>query len=186
MKFEDALKLVGIAEGGYSNHPSDKGGETICGIARNKNPQCAIWKMVDRWKERGNTSPQALTKLAHNDPEFMGIVQGFYRGGYWNACRCDELPNLWRYPVYSCAVNCGSRVAVQILQKCINVESDGIYGGKTTRAVREYPKKEREFVDEFCEIWSKYYDRIVEKNPSQKKYINGWKNRIANVKKDNH
>ena len=185
MKFEDALKLVGIAEGGYSNHPLDSGGETICGIARNKNPNCAIWKMVDRWKERGNTSPQALTKLAHKDSEFMEIVQGFYRGGYWNACRCDELPNLWRYPVYSCAVNCGSKTAIRLLQKVVEATADGIYGGKTTAKVRTYPYKEQVFVDKFCDLWCKYYDQIVKHNPKQEVFLRGWKNRVEDVKTDN-
>jgi lysozyme family protein len=185
MKFDEAYKLVGLAEGKWTDDPNDNGGMTACGIARNSNPNSKIWEIIDKYLERGKTLAET-EKICCSDPYFMSLIQGIYKGKYWDSCKCDELPNLWRYPVFSCSVNCGSRVAVQILQKCINVESDGIYGGKTTRAVREYPKKEREFVDEFCEIWSKYYDRIVEKNPSQKKYINGWKNRIANVKKDNH
>ena len=184
MQFEDALNLVGLAEGGYSNHPDDTGGETICGIARNKNPNCAIWKMVDRWKARGITKPDALTKLAKNDPEFIGIVNGFYRGLYWNSCRCDELPDLWRYPVFSCAVNCGPKTAIRLLQKVVGTTADGVYGGKTTQAVRIYVRKDL-FVERFCDLWSKYYDQIVKHNPKQEVFLNGWKNRIENVIMDN-
>lgn len=183
MKFEEALNLVGLAEGKYSNNPLDKGGETICGLARKKNPDLKIWEMIDTWKERGTTSADALDKLAKNDPVFMGLVRATYRGRYWNPCKCDELPELWKYPVFSCSVNCGHKTAIQLLQKALGIKADGIYGGVTTMAVRLCNKNE--ILDKFYELWSIYYDRIVEKYPSQKVFLNGWKNRIKNVKKDN-
>ena len=185
MKFEDALKLVGLAEGGYSNHPDDKGGETCMGISRVAHPDSEIWKMIDKWKERGNTSPKALTKLAKNDPHFVNLVNGIYRGKYWNVCRCDELPNLWRYPVFSCGVNCSTKTAIRLLQKAIGTTADGIYGEKTTAKVRAYPYKEQVFVDKFCDLWSKYYDQIVRKYPEQEIFLRGWKNRIEDVKMEN-
>lgn len=185
MKFEDALKLVGLAEGGYSNHPDDKGGETCMGISRVAHPDSEIWKMIDKWKERGNTSPKALTKLAKNDPHFVNLVNGIYRGKYWNVCRCDELPNLWRYPVFSCGVNCSTKTSIRLLQKVIGTTADGIYGGKTTAKVRTFPYKEQVFVDKFCDLWSKYYDQIVRKYPEQEIFLRGWKNRIEDVKMEN-
>lgn len=184
MKFEEALKLVGLAEGGYSNHPDDKGGETCMGISRVSHPDSEIWKMIDKWKERENTSPKALTKLAKNDPHFVRLVNAIYRGKYWNVCRCDELPNLWRYPVFSCAVNCGSKTAIRLLQKVVGATADGVYGGKTTQAVIIYTRKDL-FVDKFCDLWCKYYDQIVKHNPKQEVFLKGWKNRVEGIKMDN-
>ena len=37
-------------EGYYVNDPSDSGGETYCGIARNSNPKWQGWKIVDKHK----------------------------------------------------------------------------------------------------------------------------------------
>lgn len=185
MKFYEALQLVGLAEGKWTNDPNDNGGMTACGIARNANPKSKIWEIIDKYLERGKTLSET-EKICRADPHFMSLVESLYKGKYWDACRCDELPNLWRYPMFSCSVNCGSSIAIQILQKCVGVKTDGIYGGKTTAAVRNYEHTEKYFVDDFCDIWSKYYDRIVEKNPKQSIYLKGWKNRIANVKKDNH
>lgn len=184
MKFEEALKLVGLAEGGYSNHPDDKGGETCMGISRVAHPDSEIWKMIDKWKERGNTNPKELTKLAKNDPHFVNLVNGIYRGLYWKPCRCEELPDLWRYPVFSCAVNCGSKTAIRLLQKIVGTTADGIYGGKTTQAVSIYVRKDL-FVDKFCDLWCKYYDQIVKHNPKQEIFLRGWKNRVEDVKMDN-
>lgn len=183
MKFEKAHELVGIAEGGYVNDPKDNGGETIFGISRKFNPDFSCWKQIDIWKSRGITDPKVLTKLAKDDKYFMDRVAAFYRGLYWNRCKCDELHDLIRYPVYSCAVNCGVSVASKFLQRAVDEKDDGIIGRKSLVRLAGFPP--REILDSFYSQWSNYYDRIVEKNPSQKRFINGWKNRIEQVKKDN-
>jgi lysozyme family protein len=185
MIFDDAYKLVGLAEGKWTDDPDDNGGMTACGIARKANPNSKIWEIIDKYLERGKTLAET-EKICRADSHFMSLVKSIYKGKYWDSCKCDTLPNLWRYPVFSCSVNCGSKTAVQILQKCVNTDADGIYGGKTTLAVKDYKHTENNFVEQFCNIWSKYYDKIVEKDPKQKKYIKGWQNRIKNVKKDNH
>ena len=183
MKFEEAHKLVGIAEGGYVNDPKDNGGETIFGISRKFNPQFSGWADIDIWKSRGNTTPQSLTKLAKDDKYFMDRVSAFYRGLYWNKCKCDYIHNLLRYPVYSCAVNCGVKVASKFLQRAVSAKDDGIIGRKSLIALNNCPPQQT--LDSFYTQWGNYYDTIVERNPSQSKFIKGWKNRIENVKRDN-
>lgn len=184
MTFEEALKLVGLAEGAYTNDPDDSGGETICGISRKNNPDSKIWEMIDTWKSRGTTDAKALDKTARTNPEFMSMVEAIYRGKYWNACHCDKIHELYRYPMFSCAVNCGPSVAIALLQKALGIKTDGIYGIKTARAV--YESIPTETLERFYNAWSEYYDKIVQKNPTNAKYLKGWKNRIANVKRDNH
>ena len=184
MKFEEALKLVGLAEGAYTNDPDDTGGETICGLARNKNPDLKIWKMLDVWKERGNTSPQALDKLARNDTQFMNLVHSTYRGRYWIPAKCDIIPSLLAYPMFSCAVNCGVSPAIIILQRAAGIKDDGIFGAMTYKACRLADPEQ--LCERFYEEWGKYYDYIVQIRPKDKKYIKGWHNRISDVKKLNH
>lgn len=184
MNFENAHKLVGIAEGGYVNDPKDNGGETIFGISRKFNPQFSGWKDIDLWKSRGNTEPSALTKIAKGDKYFMDRVAAFYRGLYWNKCQCESLHNLIRYPVYSCAVNCGVKIASIFLQRAVGAKDDGIIGRKSLIALSDFPPQE--ILKSFYQQWDKYYDRIVERDPKQKRFIKGWKNRIEKVKKDNY
>ena len=45
--FSTAHAPVAVWEGGYGNHPADRGGETLCGIARGCHPDLALWKLVD-------------------------------------------------------------------------------------------------------------------------------------------
>lgn len=183
MNFKQSLELVLKAEAGYVNDPTDTGGETIFGISRKNNPESVIWTMLDTWKERGNDA-KALTKIARTNPEFMGFVEAIYRGRYWNPCQCDRLPDVLRYPVFSCAVNCGHVIASKFVQRAVNVEADGTIGKKTINATILANKTQ--LMQSFYNQWETYYDLIVQKRPANKKFINGWKNRIKEVQNDNH
>lgn len=184
MNFEESLKAVGLAEGPYSNDADDSGGETICGLARNKNPDLSIWQMLDTWKARGNTGAQ-LDKVARSNPEFMAIVKATYRGRYWQTIKADTLPALLRYPMFSCAVNCGYKVAIALLQKALGVKVDGIFGAQTYRALNATTSLD-ELLDKFYNYWATYYKNIAAKKTSQQKYLHGWLARIENVKQVNH
>ena len=50
-EFSTAHAPVAVWEGGYGNHPADRGGETLCGIARGCHPDLALWKLVDAEKD---------------------------------------------------------------------------------------------------------------------------------------
>ena len=43
--FSTAHAPVAVWEGGYGNHPADRGGETLCGIARGCHPDLALWPL---------------------------------------------------------------------------------------------------------------------------------------------
>lgn len=182
MNFSDAYRLVGLAEGKYTNDWQDPGGETICGLARNKNPDLAIWPILDKWKEQG-VGLDKLDAMARADRHFMALVAAVYKGRYWDAASCDLLPNLLRYPVFSCAVNCGAGTAIKILQRACGVEDDGKYGNITHQACRIGDINAR--VRTFCDKWLGYYDEIIKVCPGLKKYKNGWRNRVYNVLRDN-
>ena len=49
--FSQAHAPVAVWEGGYANHPNDRGGETLCGIARRCHPGLVLWKLVDAEKD---------------------------------------------------------------------------------------------------------------------------------------
>ena len=183
MEFGEAYKRVGIAEGQWANHDKDRGGLTCCGIARTKNPDCAIWPYVDRLLERGNTLA-ASEKIARSDPYFMSLVEAFYRGKYWNSCQCDLMPSLWRYPVFSCAVNCGVGKAIQLLQKALGLKIDGVIGPKTKHAFLTSEKHKT--LEEFYKYWEDWYKKIVAADSSQAVFLTGWQNRIKAVQAVNH
>ncbi len=64
----------GYVEGknmGYVNHPNDKGGETIAGIARNNWGNDPIWKIVDAAKKQPNFPNSLKTNKKVNDYGFL-------------------------------------------------------------------------------------------------------------------
>lgn len=77
------------------------------------------------------------------------------------------------------AWNSGVKTAIRKVQSAIGVKSDGVVGPKTLYALNSVPK------DAFYKIWGRreyFYDKLVEKNPENKKYIRGWKNRLRSIK----
>ena len=83
---KDTLVHEGINTNmGYVNDPTDRGGETIAGIARKFHPNDPIWALVDSAK-KGNF-PQNLKDI----PGILDKIKDFYRANYWNKVNGDEL-----------------------------------------------------------------------------------------------
>lgn len=183
MNFEQSLKKVSIAEGKWTNNKYDSGGITACGIARNANPDWGGWKIIDRYFERG-LSLQQTEKICRADAQFMALVNALYRGKYWNTAQCPYVPELLKYPMFSCAVNCGHKIAIILLQRAAGVKDDGIFGKITRTTCNSLPQ--RELCERFYTKWENYYKAIVKNKPSQQVFLKGWLNRIANVRKDNY
>lgn len=131
MNLGRALMLVLEHEGGYSDHPSDKGGKTMYGIT----------EKVAR--------AHGYTGQMHTMP--LSTAEYIYRVDYWDKIRADLLPDNLRFHVFDCAVNSGVSRAVKILQKCAGTDQDGIIGRKTIEASKnvtpeQYTEARREFI----------------------------------------
>jgi lysozyme family protein len=114
--FTHALQVVLSVEGGYVNNVRDPGGETNMGISHRAFPRLDIKNLT------------------------LDTVSQIYRTKYWNACRCDDLPDGLDLMVFDCAVNQGETgTAQKLLQKVLGVKQDGKFGAKTIAAVKERP-----------------------------------------------
>lgn len=118
--FVKCLPLVLKHEGGWSNHPSDPGGATMRGVT-----------LATFRRYYGNN----MTK-----DDLRGIryeqLQHIYKDGYWDVCKCDELPYGVDYAMFDFAVNSGPRRAVSFLQEIVGSAADGILGPRTLNAVK--------------------------------------------------
>lgn len=114
MNFDTAFfKLLGH-EGGYANHPSDPGGETMWGVTK------AVAK------ENGYDGPMKSLPV--------DVAQAIYKRQYWDAVRADELPESVRYAVFDGAVNSGVGQSVLWLQRACGASADGKIGPRTIAA----------------------------------------------------
>ncbi len=175
--FEKSLNFVFGNEGGLSDHPADKGGATNMGITSGT--------LASAYK---------AGIVSHNDISQLTRAEAaeIYRVNYWEKSKAGMMP----YPLctihFDSAVNHGTGGAAKLLQKTINnyaqkagldvsVDVDGAVGPKTLSALCQCLDLKGN-VSLICEIYcnerEKYYRSIVENNPSQKVFWNGWMNRL--------
>lgn len=180
--FEKAYKRLGPNEGGYANHPNDRGGETWKGIARNFWPRWAGWVVVDGYKKESE-----FPKMLHHDQYLEELVQDFYKQNFWNTLNLDKLESQWvAENVFDAAVNCGTDTGAKFLQRAVNeldggLVVDGKIGPLSLNAANSID--EETLVNEYVDIRLEYHRKIVERNPNQLVFYAGWKKRCEGMRK---
>lgn len=186
MRFDDAFKIVLGFEGGYSNDPADRGGETNYGITYNT---------LNDAKNKG-WIPFNVT-IQNIQLEHAKII---YKKGYWDVVQADSLPHPLDLIMFDSAVNHGPGAAVKLLQKSLNallryteLKIDGIVGPLTLRAVNDYiglgstpgtplDSNIRYLCIDVLLNRVELYSSIVNSNRSQEKFLKGWLNRVFKLK----
>lgn len=155
-----APKLLQL-EGGFVNHPDDKGGVTNKGVTLSTYRQyCGQDKTI---KDLQNMS--------------YGTWQNIMKDLYWDKCLADKIRNqsLAEIIVDWC-VNSGM-VGLRKSQEIAGTKPDGIAGPKTLSAINE--SDQEELFNRIKDARKQFYTNIVKKNPSQRIFMNGWMNRLG-------
>lgn len=109
-------------EGGYVNHPSDPGGETMWGVTK---------RVARQYGYTGNM--RDLPK---------STAQNIADKLYWQAINGDKLDRAIAWQLVDAAYNHGNRNAVKMLQRAVGVKDDGIIGNITLTAVSNMDKND--------------------------------------------
>lgn len=171
-EFDKALPHILKYEGGYVNDPDDAGGETYRGIIKDT---------YDSWRESKGLPTRSVRHLEEEEDSLFGgkchpEIKAIYRENYWVKGRAAEL--LWPLNLvhFDSVVNHGIGGGAEKLQAAVGVKVDGAFGPMTLGAARKLdPKQAALKVIAVREAW--YKRRVVQK-PSQKKFLNGWLNRM--------
>ncbi|MGD8172156.1 glycoside hydrolase family 108 protein [Vibrio sp. TRT 21S02] len=142
-------------DGGYVNDPADTGGETKFGISKRAYPDVDIKNLT------------------------IDDAVAIYYKDYWLKAKCEE----WAGPIsliqFDSAVQHGPIKAIKLLQEISGVHDDGIVGPATRKAVQSH---DVEYLSSrYLLRRGRYYARILKKNPSQGRFIEGWYNRLVHV-----
>lgn len=169
MSFERALSLVLKHEGGYVNHPKDKGGATNKGITQST---------YDAWRFRRAESIQSVANIS--DMEVAAIYKAFY----WDKARCWELPEKLDIAHFDAAVNHGCTRAIKLLQKAVGANDDGVFGNDTRTAVSAMITDigVEAIISNYLDRRLDFYDDIVQHDPSQIVFLKGWTNRVNSLR----
>jgi lysozyme family protein len=144
---------------GYVNDPTDMGGETKYGIAKNSNKDLNITNL--NWE----------------------TAKRVYFRRYWLLSHCDQItifaPRL-AVLHFDGAVNHGVGRASTFLQRAAGVTADGDIGPATLSAIQALD--EITLCNKVCDIRVDFYKSIVTAKPAQVKFLNGWLRRIEEMR----
>ena len=178
-----AIKLIDLVlqqEGGYADKKID-GHETYRGITRDNFPSWKGWDIIDSYKPLKHNQIIKNTRLENE-------VRQFYFKHFYQPLKINELKNLLTSgQLFAMGVNSGLKNAVKLLQKAINkvynvkIAVDGIIGKNTLSYANG--SKAIQIGKEMINQCNAYYEAIVRKKPSNKKFLKGWKNRVEGVTK---
>ena len=165
--WERSFELMLGSEGGFNDDPRDNGnklpdgrpGSTMLGVTQYN------W---EAWSGHQVTHEQ-MKKLKPED------VKPFYKKKFWDACRCNDLPEGIDYLVFDFAVNAGVGRSAKTLQSAVGATPDGAIGPLTLAAVAK--QSETELIDNFSAAKVDFYVGL-----NNSTYEDGWLNRVKHVR----
>lgn len=168
---EKLAPVVAKWEGGFVNDPLDKGGATNMGVT------IATWKLVGYDKDKdGDIDKEDIRLLSKEDFKFV-------LKKYWNKWLADQITNQSIANILVDWYWASGKWGIVIPQRLMGITQDGIVGEQTIKKLNALIEKDAESL--FYEIYNAretFFDNIVKNNPSQKKFIKGWKNRLSDFK----
>jgi len=166
--FKKAFANTILLEGGYSNHPKDRGGKTKFGITK-KTYLEAVRQGIIKKRFFG------VRGISEKDAEII------YKKFYWDVLRLDEVNNFRiAEEMFDTAVNCGTTRVVRMTQRILKVmgekvKVDGIIGRVSLAAINKCIKEDTEVLFKLLNcLQGVYYLEITERRPSQKVFLDGW------------
>lgn len=158
MKAEDIINAILRREGGYVDHPADKGGPTNKGITLKTLQRYQPGATLADLKALTTEQAFAIYRKLYVDPFY-------YVTGYGTKALIVDM-----------SVNHGQDNAEKMLQRALGVKDDGDIGPVTLAAL------EMAGSDLYYRLLAeriKFYGRIIHHDHSQAIFAEGWMNRCA-------
>ncbi len=165
--FDFCIGVLLTLEGGFVNHPQDRGGPTKFGVTQSSLAYHRHTVVTD--KDVENLSRDEAARI--------------YLSDFWNPFHLGRIQSRKIALLVFChVVHTGPLTAMKTVQKTLNdafdakLTLDGIYGPKTEIAIAMI-KNEAFFCRKFLQNVQLYYAVICEKKPGQLCFLRGWMNR---------
>ncbi|MCB1492248.1 MAG: D-alanyl-D-alanine carboxypeptidase family protein [Rhodobiaceae bacterium] len=173
-QFAKVQPIVDKWEGGYVNHPLDRGGPTNMGITL---------ATLSAWRGR-RCSPSDVKALTRKE------AWEIYKSRYYDVVHGDDLPLSVALAAHNAAVLHGTKRSGRFLQQALGaaghaVEVDGIVGRETVGAVAHVDPVR--LTDCFFDAQREYFRNIERNRPQDwRAFGKGWMNRFSDIKSSAH
>lgn len=163
----DAKKLIPFIlkwEGGFANHPNDKGGATNKGIT------------IATFRHFFGSEATVEQLKAMTDEQWETV----FRKGFWNPFKGDEIKNQSIANIcVDWAWGSGAPTAIKQVQRLLGVAADGVVGNITLGAINNAePEK---LFEKIKSARLAFVEAIVKRDASQQVFLKGWRNRINSI-----
>jgi len=168
--FEGFASKVLHLEGGYVNHPADKGGATKYGVI------LSTWKQYGYDKDKdGDIDADDIKVLTEDDARYIAkkVFWDFFQGDFILNQSVAEFIVDWGY-------NSGRVLVARKVQKLLNVSVDGLIGVQTLKIINALPQQD--LFEALKTARRNFIDALVKEHPNQKVFYKGWMNRINSFK----
>ncbi len=150
-------------EGGFSDHPADRGGATYRGVT------------LATFRQFYGTDRTAADLRAMTEEQWLRI----FREGYWNRWQADRIASQSLADILVDWVWASGVHGITRPQRILGVDTDGIVGEKTLAALNM--REPEPLFQQIKAARIAFVEGIVRNNPSQKVFLQGWKNRIYDL-----
>lgn len=150
-------------EGGYINDQADLGKQT------NKGVTLSTYRSVFG----KNKTVSDLKKITDEQWEFI------FKKFYWDKWKADNINDQNVANILVDWLWCSGSYGIKIPQRVLGVSADGIVGSKTIAAINA--RYGRELFDTIKQERKGFIDRICQTRPQNRKFKNGWLNRINSL-----
>jgi lysozyme family protein len=157
--FQTALYFTLYFEGGFSNHPADKGGRTYRGILQTE---------YDAYRYRRGLPPLDVTQIS--EAELLEIYKY-----YWDSSLSGTMHPTLAIVMFDTAVNFGINNSITFLQQALGLPQTGIFDARTKAALKG--ANNRNTALQMINERIIYRYQRVREDPSQMAFFRGWLSR---------
>lgn len=165
--FDEAVARLFAIEGGYSDNPLDRGGATNFGVTLQE---------LKVWRGNPNLTSVDIKNLTKIEAQML------YKDYYWDHLKLDQIRGKrTSIAIFDQAVNRGIHGMGLLVQRTLSMDfgyllnSDGILGNRTVGYLNQ--TDDISFLIRFFRQVLDGYFQVLDRDPSQRVFFNGWKNR---------
>ena len=159
--YNELVPIIKKWEGGFVNDPDDSGGATNKGVT------------LSTFRTWFGANKTVNDLKALTDDQWIYI----FLNGYWNQCKASQINNQdIANIIVDWAWASGPVTAIKKVQAIVGTDADGIVGPKTLAAINS--ANPRQLFDKIKAARLQFVENLAASRPKDKKFLQGWKNRI--------